>query len=319
MELVGVIDIDPGKVGRDAGEIFGFSAAGVIVSDDTDAVLNMDADVILVYLPNMPDPDDLRPTGFGPNVENICRALRAKKNVLSPLPVYHFHKTAPELYEKLNQCALENGVTYVQQGISPGLYTPYLPVVLSSMAGQVDSIIVTVGEDDAYNSSPWVRVFGYGKDPEKFNSGPLKNIITSYYGPTAMVIADQAGIEYDEYVEDHEIFTAEVELNPPCGHVKPGTISAHVFSMRCLKDGKEVTGFHIIHKVCHDIQPEPAIADKIVIEGEPNITVSIDGVLPHDEAFSTSAAPSVNLIPQCADARPGFEHALDLPVSKPVA
>ena len=53
-----------------------------------------------------------------------------------------------------------------------------------------------------------------------------------------MVIADQAGLAYDEYVEDHEIFTAQVEMNArSIGKVLPGTISAHRFTMRCMKDG----------------------------------------------------------------------------------
>ncbi|MFO7569922.1 MAG: hypothetical protein R6W75_09010 [Smithellaceae bacterium] len=318
LELVGAIDVDPAKVGRDAGEVFGFPKTGVIISDDVDAVLGMAADVVLVYLPNLLDPNDMRPTGYTPNAENICRALRAKKNVLTTLPVYHVHKTAPKLYDMVHSCALTNGVTYVQQGIFPGLYNPYLPVVLASMAGRVDRVIVTGGQDDAYNASPWVNVFGYGKDPAKFRAGRLKDIITSYYGPTAMEIADRAGIEYDEYVEEHQIFTSGVELNPPCAKVLPGTISAHAFNMRCLKDGKEVTGFHFIHKVCHDIQATPPMADEIIIEGEPNMTLTLKGMIPEIEPFATSAAPSVNLIPQCVEAPPGFVDALDLPASQPV-
>lgn len=318
LELVGAIDLDPAKVGMDAGEVFGFPKTGVTISNDIDSVLNMDADIVLDYLPNMLDAGDNRPTGYTPNAENICRALRAKKNVLTPLPVYHVHKTAPRLYDMVHQCALENGVTYVQQGIFPGLYNPYLPVVLSSMAGRVDSVIVTGGQDDAFNASPWVHVFGYGKDPAAFKSARLKDIITSYYGPTAMEIADRVGLEYDEYVEEHEIFTAEVEMNPPCGKVMPGTISAHAFKMRCLKAGSEVAGFHFIHKVCHDVQATPPMADEIIIKGEPEMTLTIQGMIPGIEPFATSAAPSVNLIPQCVEAKPGFVDALDLPASKPV-
>lgn len=319
LELVGAIDVDPAKVGKDAGEVFGFPKTGVKISDDIDAVLNVDADVVLFYLPDMRDEDDNRTTGFTRGVELICRALSAKKNVLTTHALYHLHKTAPKFHEKINQCALENGVTFVQQGIFPGLYSPYLPVVLSSMAGRVDRVIVTGGQDDAYNNAPWVQLFGYGKNPATFDGAALKDMITAYYGPTAMVIADQAGIDYDEYVEDHEIFTTDEELNPrSVGAVKPGTIYAHAFTMRCMKDGKEVTGFHFIHKVCHKVKPEPPMSDKIIIEGEPNMTLSLRGMLDPVEPFSTSAAPSVNLIPQCVEARPGIVDALDLPASKPV-
>ncbi len=318
LELIGAIDIDPAKVGQDAGEVFGFPPTGVTISNDIEAVLKLEAEVVLLYLPTIYEAGNMRPSGYKPMAENICQALKAKKNVLTPLPIYHLHKTAPAIYEMINQCARENGVTFVQQGIFPGLYNPYLPVVLASMAGRVDRVIISGGEDDSNNLSPWVRVFGYGKDPHTFKKERLKDIITSYYGPAVMEIADRVGIEYDEYVEDHEIFTAEVEMNPPWGPVKPGTISAHLFSMRCLREGQELTGFHFVHKVCDELQPNPPIADTITIEGEPNITVKVRGMLRSVEPFASSAAPSVNLIPQCVAAPPGIIDALDLPASKPV-
>jgi len=319
LELVGAIDVDPAKAGKDAGEVFGFAKTGVIISNDIDAVLKLDADVVLLYVPDMRDEGDMRPTGFTGGAELICRALRAKKNVLTTLGIYHVHKTAPKLYEMINKCALENGVTYVQQGIFPGLYSPYLPVVLASMAGVVESVAVTGGQDDSYNMSPWVNLFGYGKDPATFDISVLKDIITSYYGPTTMEIADRVGLEYDEYLEDHEFFTSDIELEArSIGKVKPGTISAHAFTMRCMKNGKEVTAFRFIHKVCHKTQPNPPFSDTITIKGDPNMTLSLKGMLSPVEPFSTSAAPSINLIPQCVEAKPGFIDALDLPVSKPV-
>ena len=134
-----------------------------------------------------------------------------------------------------------------------------LPVVFASMAGKANKVIVTGGQDDSFNTSPWVQVFGYGKDPASFNADIIKNIITSYYGPAVMEIADRCGIEYDEYTEEHKTYTSEMELDPPCGKVLPGTISAHEFIMSCKKDGEEVTGFHFIHKVCHDQQPYPPL------------------------------------------------------------
>jgi hypothetical protein len=37
-------------------------------------------------------------------------------------------------------------------------------------------------------------------------------------------------------------------------------------------------------------------------------------MMPLDDSYVTSAAPSVNIIPQVVEAEPGFKHALDLPV-----
>ena len=89
-----------------------------------DEVLKQEADVVLIYLPNMRDEGNLRPTGFTPNARNICKALSANKNVLTTLPVYNMNETAPQLYDMVNNCALEHGVTYIQQGIFPSCSTP---------------------------------------------------------------------------------------------------------------------------------------------------------------------------------------------------
>lgn len=318
LELVAAVDVDENKIGKDAGELFGFKHIGVSVTNDIDAALMLDADVVLVYLPNMRDQGNMRPSGFTPNVRNICKALEAKKNVISTLPVYAMKTSVPELYTMVNDTAIANGVTYTQQGIFPGLFTPYLPTVIASMAGNVERLIVNGGQDDSFNTSPWVQVFGYGKQVSDYNADLIKDIITSYYGPTVVEIAERLGLEYDEYVEEHNIFTTDIALNPPCGVVAKGTISAHEFVMKCVKGDVEITGFHFVHKVCDDIQPIPAMKDSYEIYGEPNLEVTIKGMIPGVESFATSTAPSVNLIPQVVASKPGFVDALDLPASKPI-
>ena len=49
LRLVAAYDIDPKKIGRDAGEVCGFEPAGVIVTNDREAVLNTEADICLYY------------------------------------------------------------------------------------------------------------------------------------------------------------------------------------------------------------------------------------------------------------------------------
>ena len=318
LALAGVIDVDPAKVGRDAGEVAGVGPVGVTVESDPAAVLQKEADLVLLYVNTTADPADLTPARYAPVTDLICQALAAGKNVLTTMPVYYSQKSAPELFEKIDSCAKQHGVTYTQQGIFPGLFNPYLPVVFASMTGKVSKVIINGGQDDAFNTSAWVKLFAYGQAPESFDPSFLKSMLLPYYGPTVQHIADRCGIEYDDYQEIHQLYTTDVELNPPCGKVAPGTISAHSFDMACYKDGVEVTGFHFVHKVCHDLQPEPPCFDGYRIEGEPNLEVVIKGMIPEDVPYASSAAPSVNLIPQVAEAAPGFIDALDLPAAKPV-
>lgn len=315
LELVGVIDSDTNKIGKDAGEIFGFSKTGIIVSNNADEVLKTHADIVLYYTVRVYDEGNISPTGVTENVKDICKALSAGKNVSTTLPIYYSHKTAPLFHEMINKCALDNNVTYVQQGIFPGLLTPYLAVVSGSMVGKIDSILVNSGQDDSLNTAPWVQAFGYGKDPDSFNTDLLKASVVTYYGSTAIEVADRCGLEWDDYVIEHDIITANVEMNPPCNKVIPGTISAHLFKMSCMKDGKAVSAFHFIHKVCHDIEPYPPCETFIEIKGEPDLKISIEGMIEKPEPFATSAAPSVNLIPQIVAANPGFKNALEIPLA----
>ena len=315
LELVGAIDVDPGKVGKDAGEIFGFGKTGVTVSSDVDKVFEMDADVILNYTPLVRDEKG----GFTPSAQDMCRALRAKKNVITTIPIYYSQVTTPELFKMIDDCARENGVTYLPSGLLPGAYASYIPMVISGIMGRVDKIVVESGEDDQHNNSSWVKVFGYGVDPNVFPNERLKAGIVSYYVSGVYEMGDRLGFQFDDFKNTHEVFTAPEDLHPIFGTVKKGTICGHRFTMSGCVGGKEVVTLRYVHKICNDVALEPPISDTIHIEGLPgDIDVELRGMMPLDESYVTSAAPTVNIIPAVVEAEPGFRQAMDLPVAVPI-
>lgn len=313
LELVGVIDVDPKKVGQDAGTLAGLKETGVIVSDNIEEVLSLDADVVMYYCPTKWDKGNISRTGVTGNVDDICLALSHKKNVLTTLPVFYSKKNAPEYYERIDKVAKENGVTFTQQGIYPGLYTPYLPTVLGSLNREIESVVVYGGENDETNKAPWVSIFGFGKDPEGVDISAVTSNVFTYYAPTVIEIAERLGLEYDEFVCTSETILADKETNSQFGVIKAGTIGAHMLLMSCKKDGKEVTGFHFLHKAIDTILDDYPIEQRIEIKGRPNVTVKIDGLFDHEEPFLTSAAPNINLIASVVKAEPGYKDALDIP------
>ncbi len=119
-------------------------------------------------------------------------------------------------------------------------------------------------------------------------------------------------MDYDEYVCEHETILSDAEVTTPYAHVTPGTVGAHIFKMYTKKGDKEVTGFRFIHKASDDILPELCLDKYIEIKGEPDIRVTLDGIIPYDDPFLTSAAPGINLIPSICDAEGGFKNALDI-------
>ncbi len=318
LQLAGAYDVNPEKVGKDAGELFGLPSAGVIVSDNEEEVLNIDADMVLYYPPTKWDAGKLpSPTSVGGNVDDIVRFLEHGKNCSSTLPVYFSEKNAPEYFKRIDEAGKAHGTTYVQQGIFPGLFTPYFSSISCMFSRTIDTAIVYGGEDDSVNSAPWIAVFGYGKKPEEISPERLavvKNIMFTYYGPTVIEMAERAGLDWDEYSCEEETILSEEEVTTPYAHVTPGTVGAHKFIMCTKKNGREVTGFHFIHKASAEILKDLPLNKYIEIKGQPDITIRLENIIPDEDPFLTSAAPSVNLIPSIVDAEPGFKNALDIPM-----
>ena len=314
LELVAVYDNDESKIGQDAGLLSGVEELGVKVSGNVDEVLATEADVVLYYAPNFfDDGKKVSPESVTRNIDDICKCLAAGKNVTTTTLTYYAHKTAPAFFERIDRVAKENGVTYTQQGIYPGIYTPYITTVIGMLCGRIDQVIVYGGEDDYYNVSPWTKTFGFGKKPEEINTEYMENFIFSYYGPTVMEVADRLGLEWDEYSCINEPLLAEIEMDTPHGKIMPGTVSGHILTMCVKKDGKEVSGFHFVHKVHDKMQPLPSRKTKIEFKGEVNTTIDFSTIFTKQDVFLTSAAPGINLIPQLVAAQPGFWNALDLP------
>lgn len=314
LELVGAIDIDPKKVGNDVGLALGLEKMGILISDNVEKVLSLEADVVMYYCPTKWDAGNISPTGVTGNVDDICLALSHKKNVLTTLPVFYSKKNAPEFYERIDKAAKENGVTYTQQGIYPGLYTPYLPTVLGMLNREIESVIVYGGENDNNNKAPWAMVFGFGKEPENVDISAVTNVVFTYYAPTVIEIAERLGLDYDEFVCTSETILADKEVNSQFGVIKPGTIGAHMLLMSCKKNGKEITGFHFLHKAVDTFLDDYPLEQYIEIKGRPNVKVKIEGLFDHEEAFLTSASPNINLIASVVKAEAGYKDALDIPL-----
>ena len=316
VKLVAAVDTDPAKVGKDAAGLFGFPEIGVKVTDDIDAALKLDADVVLVYTPLRHDPA----TGaFTPSAEDMVKVLNAKKNCITTIPLYYSQVTTPELYRMINDAALKNGVSFMPSGLLPGYYASQLPLYLGNLVDHVDKLTVQSGEDDQNNTSSWVKVFGYGLDPKKFPQDKLKAGIAAYYISAVDEMGERLGFKFDDVKVKHEVFTAPQDLHPKAFElIKKGTMMGHRFTMSGYVNGEEKVSLIYVHKICNDVIKKPEIDNHIHIEGIPTIDVDVQNMIPLEESYVTSAAPSVNVIPQCVEGKPGYIHVLDQPTMLPL-
>ncbi len=188
-------------------------------------------------------------------------------------------------------------------------------------ARRIDTVEVYDGEPDQLNTAPWVAALSFGKRVEEVEAAIMEGLNTRFlcdYGGTTMEIANRLGLDYDEYCQNHETILSDCDFdtqNPLFGLVKKGTTGTHCLNMGIKKDGKEIVGFHIVHKASQENLPDLDLDFKIEITGENHIVAGIEGFQPkYCDVFLPSEAPNVNLIPGLAAAEPGYKSALDIAV-----
>ena len=131
LEIVGAIDRDPGKVGRDLGEVVGAADGrwNVAIAADAAGLLAKPVDVVIhstsSYLPSVMD-QLLEILGAGCCVVSTCEEL-----------AYPYRKH-PDLAAQLDAAAKEEGVAIVGTGVNPGFVMDKLVLTLSAVSQRVE-------------------------------------------------------------------------------------------------------------------------------------------------------------------------------------
>lgn len=298
-EIVGAIDIDPAKVGRDVGDVLGLDRPlGVRVSDRADDVLRQRADVVIhstsSYLNRV--------------LDQLYGCIEAGSHVISTCEelAYPFRKY-PELSRELDARAHARGVAVIGTGVNPGFVMDKLVLTLSTVCQQIDSVFVSRVVDASHRRLPLQKKIGAGMTPDEFSQAVAAGTIKHHGLPeSAAMIADGLGIRLDDLRETIEPILAEEDLRTQYLEVKKGFVAGVKQVCRGVSDGRE--------RIVLDLRmavgaPHPA--DAISITGRPNITLQIPGGTHGDLA---TAAVVVNTIPLIVSARPGLRTVMDLPV-----
>jgi 2,4-diaminopentanoate dehydrogenase len=300
LEIVGAIDKDPAKVGRDLGEVVGATDApwGVLVLADAAAMLARPVDVVVhctsSYLAEVMD-QLLGCLSAGCCVVSTCEEL-----------AYPWRKH-PALSAKLDAAAKEEGVALVGTGVNPGFVMDKLVLTLSAISQKVDSAKAIRIVDASKRRLPLQKKIGAGMTPEEFRAQVAAGVIKHHGLPesTAM-IADGLGISLDEITETIEPVIAEETVKTEFLEVAAGQVAGVHQIARGTFAGKEKLYLELKMYVGAK-QP----ADTIELKGEPNISLVIPGGTHGDIA---TAAIAVNSIPAILAAPAGLRTARDLPL-----
>jgi hypothetical protein len=300
VEIIGAIDTDPAKVGRDLGEVISADDApwGVKISADAAEVLGQAADVVMhttsSSLPSVMD--------------QLLACLEAESCVVSTCEELSYpYRTYPELAAKLDTAAKEWGVALVGTGVNPGFVMDKLVITLGAVSQRIQHAKALRIVDASKRRLPLQKKIGAGLSVEEFRARVKEGTIKHVGLPESVaMVADSFGLAVDEITETIEPKIAGGRVETEFLTVERGQAAGVHQIARGLSGGKELVYMELQMYVG---AKDPA--DTITLTGHPNISLTIPGGSHGDIA---TASVAVNSIPVILSSPAGLRTARDLPI-----
>jgi 4-hydroxy-tetrahydrodipicolinate reductase len=300
VDIVGAIDTDPAKVGRDLGEVVGASDApwGIKISGDARGVLDQSADVVMhttsSSLPKVMD-QLLACLDVGSCVVSTCEELS------------YPYRTYPELSAKLDKAAKDSGVALVGTGVNPGFVMDKLVITLAAVSQRIEHAKALRIVDAGKRRLPLQKKIGAGMSVEEFRAKVKEGIIKHVGLPESVaMVADSLGLRVDEITESIEPKVATERVQTEFLTVEAGQAAGVRQIARGLSEGKEI----IYMELQMDVGAKDP-ADTVELQGHPNISLVIPGGSHGDIA---TASVAVNSIPAILEAQSGLRTSRDLAI-----
>ena len=301
IDLVGAIDTDPAKVGRDLGEVVGAPDApwGVKVSGDAKGVLEQSADVVM----------HTTSSSLTKVMEQLLACLDVGSCVVSTCEELSYpFRTYPELAAKLDSAAKESGVALVGTGINPGFVMDKLLVTLAAVSQRIEHASAIRIVDASKRRLPLQKKIGAGMSVDEFRAKVKEGTIKHVGLPESVaMVADSLGLRVDEITETIEPKVALERVETEFLSVEPGQAAGVHQIARGLSEGRELIYMELQMYVG---ATDPA--DKVELKGHPNIGLVIPGGSHGDIA---TASVAVNSIPVLLEAPSGLRTSRDLPIA----
>jgi 2,4-diaminopentanoate dehydrogenase len=316
LELAGLWVHSDSKSGKDAGELCGGPPAGIVATQDADALLDLDVDCIC-YTAN----SDLRPDGV---IDDLCRMLASGKNVVntSYVPLLFPKAAGAGVQDRLQAACLEGGSSLYTSGIDPGFGNAGLTVHALALCKEVRRVRMLEIVNYATWDNPFTmfEIMGFGKQDPSQSLLLSPGSISLAWGPVLHLVAAAIGLHLDSVEETHEIIRADEDLAIASGMVEKGTISGMRFEIIGMAGGEERIVVEHVTRLRDDDAPDwpQGHGYRILVEGEPHLKIELElssDLGDHNHAGCLATAMHVvNAIPAVVEADPGVLTMLDLPV-----
>ena len=304
IEIVGALDKDPSKLGKDLGQVLNVENLGIIVSNDAEILMKeTKADIVILAI-----------NSFVKSVYPSIRTIvESGKNCITIAEEMAYPYIAQkELSEEMDALAKKNNVTVVGTGVNPGFSLDTLIITLSAGCRSVTSIRAERINDLSPFGPTVMRTQGVGLTPEEFESGVENGSIVGHigYAQSIPMIAKALGLTYDEITETREPIISNTYRETPCVKIEPGMVAGCDHIAIATKNGKPIITLEQLQQVHPECEAVDT-GDYIDIKGDANLHLAI---IPEVPGGIGTIAMAVNMIPQVIASRSGLKTMMDLPI-----
>ena len=299
-KIVGAVDIDPAKVGRDLGEVAGLGRPlRVKVTDDVKKVVKAGRPDVAVLCTS----SSLRKVT--PQIEAL---LKLKVPIVSTTEELAYPTRSNMRFARvIHQLAKKSKVGVLGTGVNPGFVMDALPIALTGVCERVDAVRIDRIQDARIRRLPFQQKIGAGLTREQFqqkvDDGSVRHVGLA---ESVSMIADALGWKVDRITDEIEPKIAASTVASEFLAVDPGYVCGIVQDGVGYRDGKPIITLHM-----EAYLGAPESFDQVTIAGSPNITSKIAGGVHGDVA---TASITVNSIPKILDVAPGLHTMRDMPI-----
>src|SRR3954463_12024050 len=299
-KIVGAVDIDPAKAGRDLGEVaeIGRSLRVKVSADARKTIKSSKPDVIvLCTLSSLKK--------VLPQMEEI---LKLKVPIVSTTEELAYPTGANMKYARaIHEAAKKAKVAVLGTGVNPGFTMDALPITLTGVCERVDSIRIDRIQDARVRRLPFQQKIGAGLTREQFqkkvDDGSVRHVGLA---ESVTMIADAMGWKLDRITDEIRPQMATETVASEFLAVDPGFVCGIVQDGTGYRNGVPVITLHM-----EAYLGAPESFDSVEITGSPALRMKIAGGVHGDIA---TASIVVNSLSKILEVAPGLHTMRDMPL-----
>jgi len=300
LKIVGAVDIDPAKIGRDLGDVTGVGRGlGVKIAGDLKKAIKAAKPDVAVLCTS----SSLRKV-----VPQFEEVLKLKVPIVSTTEELAFPTAGnTRAARAIHKAALKGKAAVLGTGVNPGFTMDALPLALTAVCERVESIEVDRVQDARIRRLPFQQKIGAGLTKEQFQT-KVEDTSVRHVGlaESISMIAMGLGWKLDRITDEIKPKIADTAVSSEFLTVDAGKVCGIIQDGVGYRDGKPVITLHM-----EAYLGAPESYDAVRVKGSPNINSKISGGVHGDVA---TASMVVNSIPLVLQVKPGLHTMLDMPL-----